>query len=291
VSARYQRPATLAEATRLLADGGWRVLAGGTDLYPAHVGRPVESALVDIGGIATLRGIQRSADCTWTFGATTTWTDVLRADLPPRFDALEQAAREIGGVQIQNAGTLAGNLCNASPAADGVVVFMALDAEVVLRSGEGERRVPAVDFVLGNRRTACAPHELVTALELPPASARARSVFLKLGGRRYLTIAVTMVAASVDVDGGGRVVRAGVAVGSCAARAQRLPALELRMRGRALVELGALAVQPDDLAPLAPLDDLRGSADFRREASVTLVERALASLAAGAEAPAHEAVA
>ena len=291
MSARYQRPATLAEATCLLAGGGWRVLAGGTDLYPAHVGRPVEAALLDIGGIAALRGIQHSDGGAYAFGAATTWTDVLRADLPPRFDALRQAAREIGGVQIQNAGTLAGNLCNASPAADGIAVLMALDAEVVLRSGEGERRVPAVDFVLGNRRTACAPYELVTAIELPPAGPRARSVFFKLGGRRYLTIAVTMVAACVDVDHGGRVARAGVAVGSCAARAQRLPALEMRLLGRPLGELGALALQGGDLAPLSPLDDLRGSADFRREASATLVARALAALAAGAEAPAHEAVA
>ena len=291
MSARYERPATLAEATRLLAAGGWRVLAGGTDLYPAHVGRPVDAPLLDIGGIAALRGIHAGQDGAWTLGAATTWTDVLRADLPPRFDALRQAAREIGGVQIQNTGTVAGNLCNASPAADGIAVFMALDAEAVLRSGEGERRVPAVDFVLGNRRTACAPHELVTAIELPPASPRARSVFLKLGGRRYLTIAVTLVAAAVDLDAGGRIVRAGVAVGSCAAHAQRLPSLELRMLGQALGELASVPVTRDLLAPLAPLDDLRGSAAFRRDATASLVARALAGLAVDTAAPAHEAVA
>src|SRR5438445_641259 len=148
VPARYERPATLDEATRLLAAGSWQVLAGGTDLYPAHVGRPLERPLLDIGAIEALRGIGRRPSG-WTIGAATTWTEVLRADLPPLFDALKQAAREVGGVQIQNTGTVAGNLCNASPAADGTPVLMALDAQVVLRGAGGERRVPAVDFVLG----------------------------------------------------------------------------------------------------------------------------------------------
>ena len=202
MSVRFERPASLAEATHLLAGGGWQVLAGGTDVYPAQVGRPPRAPLLDITGIAGLRGIRRTAGG-WSIGAATTWTDVLRADLPPLFDALKQAAREVGGVQVQNMGTVAGNLCNASPAADGVPVLMALDAEVVLRSGEGERRCPAVDFVLGSRRTACAPHELVVALEVPARSARARSVFRKLGGRRYLTISMTMVAVVLDVDAAG----------------------------------------------------------------------------------------
>jgi len=160
VPARYERPASLDDATRLLAGGGWQVLAGGTDVYPAHVGRPLQRPLLDIGGIASLRGIRRTP-AGWTIGAATTWTDVLRAELPPLFDALKLAGREVGGVQIQNTATVAGNLCNASPAADGTPVLMALDADVVLRGAGGERRVPAVDFVLGNRRTACAPHELV----------------------------------------------------------------------------------------------------------------------------------
>ena len=294
MSVRFERPASLAEATHLLAGGGWQVLAGGTDVYPAHVGRPPRAPLLDITGIAALRGIRRTA-AGWSIGAATTWTDVLRADLPPLFDALKQAAREVGGVQVQNMGTVAGNLCNASPAADGVPVLMALDAEVVLRSGEGERRCPAVDFVLGSRRTACAPHELVVALEVPARSSRARSVFRKLGGRRYLTISMTMVAVALDVDADGLVARAGVAVGSCSAVAQRLPALEQRLVGRALGGAleqrlagralgggfaGALEdlVEPADLAPLTPIDDLRASAAYRLDASATLLRRALREL-------------
>src|SRR5450432_1265680 len=130
---RFERPGSIGEATRLLAGGPWAVLAGGTDLYPAHVGRPLAAPLLDISAIAALRGVGRD-DRGWSIGATTTWSDVVRADLPPLFDALKAAAREVGGLQIQNTGTIAGNVCNASPAADGIAVLLALEAEVELHS-------------------------------------------------------------------------------------------------------------------------------------------------------------
>ena len=114
---RFERPRSVAEAASLLAAGDWTLLAGGTDLYPAHVGRPIARPVLDLSRVDGLRGIRRS-ESGWTIGATTTWSDVIRADLPPLFDALKAAAREVGGVQIQNAGTVAGNVCNASPAAD-----------------------------------------------------------------------------------------------------------------------------------------------------------------------------
>ena len=160
---RFERPQSIAEAARLLASGSWAVLAGGTDLYPAHVGRQIPAPLLDITAIAGLRGIHRD-DRGWTIGATTTWTDVVRADLPPLFAALKAAAREVGGVQIQNAGTVAGNLCNASPAADGVPPLLALDAEVELASLVGTRRISLADFLVGSRRTALRPDEILTAV-------------------------------------------------------------------------------------------------------------------------------
>jgi CO/xanthine dehydrogenase FAD-binding subunit len=277
---RFERPASVAEAARLLAAGEWALLAGGTDLYPAHVGRPLAAPVLDLTAIAGLRGIAREPGGGWTIGATTTWTDVVRADLPPLFDALKAAAREVGGVQIQNAGTVAGNVCNASPAADGTPALMALDAAVVLLSERGERELPLERFVLGNRRTARSGDELVVAIRVPPRSAGARSAFIKLGGRRYLTISMAMVALVVDVDASGVIGYAGVAVGSCAATALRLPALEARLIGTpAGADLAAL-IEPEDLAPLAPIDDLRASADYRREATLTMLRRALQSLRA-----------
>jgi len=275
---RFERPQSIAEAARLLASGSWAVLAGGTDLYPAHVGRRIAAPLLDITAIAGLRGIGRDGRG-WTIGATTTWTDVVRADLPPLFAALKAAAREVGGVQIQNTGTVAGNLCNASPAAHGTPALLALGGRVVLQSARGERELALDEFVLGSRRTALGADELVVAIRIPARSARARSACAKLGGRRYLTISISTVAVVVDVDAHGRVAEAGVAVGSCSAVAQRLPTLEARLVGVAADADLAHLLDVADLAPLTPIDDLRGSAAYRRDATATLVRRALREVA------------
>ena len=272
---RFERPRSVAEAASLLAAGDWALLAGGTDLYPAHVGRKIARPVLDLSRVEGLRGIRRT-ESGWTIGATTTWSDVIRADLPPLFDALKAAAREVGGVQIQNAGTVAGNVCNASPAADGMPALLALDAEVELQSAAGARRLPLAQFVLGSRRTARRPDELVSALHMPARGAGARSVFAKLGGRRYLVISITMVAVLIEVDAAARVAHAAVAVGSCSAVAQRLPALEARLVGRDVAGIAACVV-PDDLAPLTAIDDVRGSAAYRLDATATLLRRALAS--------------
>ena len=150
----------------------------------------------------------------------------------------------------------------------------------MLRSERGERQVPVEQFVLGNRRTVRATDELLIAVRVPARGAGARSAFIKLGGRRYLTISMTMVAVALDVDATGTVAYAGVAVGSCAAMARRLPRLEARLVGaRVASDFGAL-VEPADLAPLTPIDDLRASAAYRRDATTTLLRRALRGLAA-----------
>ena len=276
-SARFEQPASLTQVTDLLAGGGWSLLAGGTDVYPARVGRAMDGAWIDLTRVNGLRGVQED-ETGWTFGATTTWTDVLRAPLPPLFDALKQAAREVGGVQIQNTATVAGNLCNASPAADGTPVWMALDATVLLQSHAGRRRVPVVDFVLANRRTAREPHELVVGLHVARRSARARSVFVKLGGRRYLVISMSMVAVVLDADAAGCVTQLGAAVGSCSARALRLPALEARLLGQPLSALAQVGIDATDIAPLSPIDDVRATAAYRRDATATLLRRALGAL-------------
>src|SRR5690348_3090951 len=110
----YLSPRSVGEAVSLLRFGGLTVVAGGTDFYPARVGRPLVEDVLDISAIGGLRGITDEGDA-WRIGATTTWTDVIAADLPPLFDGLKRAGREVGGPQIQNAATVCGNLCNASP--------------------------------------------------------------------------------------------------------------------------------------------------------------------------------
>ena len=138
----------------------------------------------------------------WRLGATTTWAELIEAPLPPLFDGLKQAAREVGGRQIQNAGTVAGNLCNASPAADGVPPLLALDAEVELAGRAGTRRLPLAAFITGNRRTVLAPGELLVAIHVPKPAHDARSAFLKLGARRYLVISIAMAAATLEIEDG-----------------------------------------------------------------------------------------
>jgi CO/xanthine dehydrogenase FAD-binding subunit len=272
----YRQPTRLEEALDVLAKP-YRVLAGGTDFYPARVGRPIDEDILDISRIKILGGISNTASG-WRLGATTTWSEILEADLPPLFDGLKQAAREVGGRQIQNAGTLAGNLCNASPAADGVPPLLALGAELELASRDNVRRLALSEFIIGNRRTRLSPGELVVAIHVPKPATFARSSFLKLGARRYLVISIAMAAATLEIAQ-DRVRAARVAVGACSAVAQRLPMLEAALSGTSVDARLAERVEPAHLAPLAPLDDVRGSAGYRLDATVTLLRRLLAGFA------------
>lgn len=276
----YERPGTLDEALALMGDGtGRRVLAGGTDLYPATVKQVLTGPLLDISGVAELRGIARTAEG-WRIGAGATWTDVIRGDLPPAFDALREAAREVGSVQIQNAATVMGNLCNASPAADGVPCLMAMEAEVELASAAGRRRLALSDFILGNRRTAMLPGEMAVAIHVPAAGGESASAFEKLGARRYLVISIAMVAVRVLRDG-DRIARAAVAVGACSEVARRLPAVEAALTGQ---PASAPAIDAAIVAAsLAPIDDVRATASYRAHAAAELVRRAV--LRAAGECP------
>jgi CO/xanthine dehydrogenase FAD-binding subunit len=274
----FLRPRTLREAVEALGAPGVSILAGGTDFFPALGERRPSGPVLDLTAVPELRGIEIGADRI-RIGAAATWTDVIRAPLPRAFDALKAAAREVGSVQIQNRATVAGNLCNASPAADGVPPLLALDAEVELLSGRGERRVPLASFITGNRKTVRASGEIVTAI-LVPRTIEGPSAFLKLGARRYLVISIAMVAAILEADAAGRVAQARVAVGSCSPVARRLTQLERELVGTPLEEVGA-RVEPRHLDVLSPIDDLRGTAAYRRDAARTLVARALDAAARG----------
>jgi CO/xanthine dehydrogenase FAD-binding subunit len=274
---RYARPTRTDQALALLARGGQTILAGGTDFYPARVGMTARDDVVDVTALPDLRGIEeREKD--WRFGAATTWTEVIEARLPPLFDGLKLAAREVGGMQIQNAGTVAGNLCNASPAADGVPALLALDTIVEIAAADARRALPLNQFILGPRKTALRAGELVTSILVPKPAHPARSDFLKLGARKYLVISIAMVACVLEVQDG--VVRAArVAVGSCSPVAIRLPALERALAGQPLDRnLGAHA-RAEHLARLCPIDDVRASASYRKEAALTLIRRSLERLA------------
>ena len=283
----YLVAASLPEALEALGRGNAAVIAGGTDWFPAQGTRPLAGDLVDITRVPGLRGISRDSTG-WRIGGASTWTDLIRADLPPAFDGLKAAAREVGSVQIQNTGTVAGNLCNASPAADGVPPLLTLGAVVELVSVNGTRRMKLGDFLKGPRQTARMPGEVLTALLIPDLPDAAQGAFLKLGARHYLVISIAMVAAVVTVDQ-GRIIQAAISVGSCSATAQRLPALEADLLGRSVDDVlaaGAGLITAAHLAPLAPIADVRGSAEYRLEAAGTLCARALA-MTLGQGEPTH----
>jgi CO/xanthine dehydrogenase FAD-binding subunit len=271
----YLVPTDLASAVEMRGAGGV-VLAGGTDVYPQHVGRTLTAPVIDIGGLAELRSVERTGDG-HRIGALTRWADVAGADLPGCFDGLRAAARQVGSIQVQNAATVGGNLCNASPAADGIPPLLTLDASVELTSTAGRRVVPLDAFLTGYRQTALRPDELLTAVLVPGGLDGARSGFSKLGLRRYLVISVVMVAVLVVVDAQGRVVDARVAVGACSPVAQRLGSLESELVGRSLSAFDPPAISAH-LSSLSPIDDVRATADYRRAAAAVLVSRALASL-------------
>jgi CO/xanthine dehydrogenase FAD-binding subunit len=270
---RYAKPTTVDEALALLGEGAWRILAGGTDFYPAQGIKPFRDNVLDINGLAALRGIVETADH-FVIGARTTWTDIILHPLPPAFDALKQAAREVGSPQIQNVASAAGNLCNASPAADGVPGLLVLDAEVELRSAVATRYLPLPDFILGNRRTASLSGEMVTAIRVPKPAATGTSAFVKLGARRYLVISIAMVAARLVVEN-GTVTDAAVAAGSCSAVAKRLAAVETALRGLPVDHRLAAAVQSAPMTELSPIADVRGSAEYRLDAVREIVARAV----------------
>jgi CO/xanthine dehydrogenase FAD-binding subunit len=270
--AEYLRPQRLEEALLALARPV-TVLAGGTDFYPARIGRAIEEDILDITAIEALRGVSED-DAGWRIGATTSWSELIEASLPPLFDGLKQAAREIGGRQIQNTGTIAGNLCNASPAADGAPCLLALDAELEIVGPTGARRLSVGDFLLGVRRTALAPGELAIAIHVKRPAHHARSAFIKLGARRYLVISIAMAAAVIEARD-GHIVSARVAVGACSPVARRLPGLEAALAGAPLDGRLGERLEPAHLAPLAPIDDMRGSAAYRGDVVVTLLRRLL----------------
>ncbi len=274
----YLRPHSLDRAVAMLSERRATILSGGTDFYPARAYRPVSEDVLDIAGIAELRGISEQADH-WRLGAATTWTDILRADLPPWFRCLRLAAAEVGGIQIQNTGTIAGNICNASPAADGVPALMALGASVELASASGTRTMALEHFITGVRRTECRADELVSAVLVPKWSERARSGFLKLGSRKYLVISIVMVAGIVDRDGAGRIAKSGFAIGACSPVARRLGGLEQALQGRACGGEFDGLVTLDEPGVLSPIDDVRGTAAYRRDAATTLVRRLVSELA------------
>ncbi len=256
----YLIPTELNSALTSLAKASNKIVAGGTDVYPAIKQGQTPARFLDVTRIKELSGVS-ATQTGLRIGAAVTWSEIVKADLPASFDGLKQSAREVGSLQIQNAGTIAGNLCNASPAADGVPPLLTLDAMVELASAaRGARMVPLQDFILGVRKTALAVDEMVTAIHIPTPPKGAGSAFEKLGSRKYLVISITMTAAVIKCDAQGAITHARVAVGACSPVAQRLTQLEADLIGKKPSEV---EIDAAHLNVLSPIDDVRGSGSYR----------------------------
>ena len=274
----YHRPTALGEAFRLAGEcPGARYIAGGTDLLVRiRAGRERPEALISLGRVEALAGIAIGPST--RIGARATIGDLLRhRELVQSYPLLDQAARVFASAQVRNLATVAGNLCNASPAADMAPVLLALDARVTVEGPTGSREVALDAFFTGPGLTTLAPGELVTAIVLDAPHDAARSCFLRQG-RVGMDIALTSVAVHCRLVG-GRLEHVRIAAGAVAPRPIRLRAVEDLLEGREVVnghgrdlfdEAAHVAV-----GEIAPITDIRAGADYRRRLTGVLLVRAL----------------
>jgi xanthine dehydrogenase small subunit len=256
-----RRAKTQTEALEIMREEARTPIAGATDLYVAlNFGTLVPRKFVDIWGVKDLRGISSRGD-TLVVRALTTYADIMKSmDVARRLPILAQASRLVGGPQIQNRGTIGGNIANASPAGDTLPVFAAADAIVVLRSVDGERRVPFNEFYTGYRATVMQPDELIVAIEVPPVDGK--QWFRKVGTRQAQAISKIVIA-------GLRGTTTRIAYGSVAPTVVRPRETE-----KILTDGGSIDDAAATLArEITPIDDLRSTADYRRQVSVNLLRR------------------
>jgi len=269
-------PRDLAAAFAALAAGTAdmpvKPIAGGTDLMVSLSGElaPPPESVVDLWAVEALRGIAIDGD-SLTLGALTTYTDIRRSALcREHVPAVVEAAATIGAAQIQNRGTLGGNIANASPAGDTLPVLLAADAVIVVGSEREERDVPAAEFWTGYRQTALAHDELILRIRLPLAAGREMR-FRKVGTRRAQAISKVVMAVAWQGDGTWRDVR--VALGSVAATPIRAAATESTLDGRRPTPETADAAAETLAGELAPIDDVRSTAEYRRLVAARVLHR------------------
>jgi aerobic carbon-monoxide dehydrogenase medium subunit len=281
----YYRPKTLAEASRLLKKHkGARLLAGGHSLLPAMKFRlSSPKALVDLGAIKGLSGIQARGKALW-IGATTVHADVASSPLVRKScPVLAEAAAQIGDLQVRNRGTIGGSIAHADPAADYPTVLVALDATIVAKGPKGERKIPASKFFVDLFTTALKPGEIVTSVLVPPYGRGTGGAYLK-HGHPASAYAVVGVAAMLEVKG-ETCVRARLVVGGATTSPVRASQAEEALAGRKL-ETAAIeaAARATGAAIRNPLSDTYASGPFRVHLATVMAKRALQAAADRARA-------
>ncbi len=258
----FVEPRSLRHALEVLRDDpGTLPVAGCTDVYVSlNAGAPVGSRFLNLWALDPLREIA-VCGATLSIGSVASWSDIGRSPLVRRrVPALVAAAAEIGAVQIQNRGTIGGNVANASPAGDSLPVLSVVDAVVVLRSAHGTRRVPFNSFYTGYRETVRRPDELIVAIEIPPV--RGRQFFRKVGGRAAQAISKVVMAAV-------RAPRPRIAYGSVAPTVVRVRRTEDVLASAGSIEDAIAALQTE----IQPIDDIRSTAAYRRRVAANLLRQ------------------
>jgi xanthine dehydrogenase small subunit len=268
-------PRTLPEAYAALAEEPTRPIAGGTDLMVALTGELGEppARVLDLWRLEDLRGIALDGAAI-TLGALTTYTEIRRSALClEHLPALVEAAATIGAAQIQNRGTLGGNIANASPAGDTLPVLLALDAVFVLGSSRGERTVAADAFWPSYRQTALAPDELLLRIRVPLAAGR-DTRFRKVGTRRAQSISKVVMALSWrDAGQSGPWTDVRLALGSVAPTPIRARTTETILEGRPPTPETADLAAETLAGELQPIDDVRSTAEYRRLVAARILHR------------------
>jgi xanthine dehydrogenase small subunit len=277
-----QSPTTLAEVYALLTERGRsiKVIAGGTDLMVLMNAHQLNDAeFLDIWRVNELRGITDDGDAL-RIGALSTYTQLIRSALiQPHVPSLVAASRTIGAIQIQNRGTIGGNVVNASPAGDSLPVLAAYDAEVEIGSGRGTRLVAFNRFYAGYRRTVLESDELVLAVRIPKLKKGERDFFWKVGTRRAQAISKTVMAARAQIAN-GRIESISIGVGSVAPTVIRVPQTERLLAGAALTSDLVDRARHLIAQEVAPITDLRSTEHYRRTVTGNVLAKFLRSLRA-----------
>ena len=275
----YSSPTTVDEAVRLLADGERhpRVFAGGTDLLiQLRLGARTNEHLIDLKRIAELNALHADAGAGLRLGGAVSCTRLVEhAAAAVLYPGLVEAAALIGSTQIQNRATVAGNLCNGSPAADTTPALLALDAICVLAGPRGRREVPAAEIVTGPGRTVLADDELLVEIRAPAPAAREADAYQRMTPRSEMDIAIVGVAARVRLDGDGRCEEARIAMGAVGPRATCAPKAALSLIGSRIDEGKAAEAANLAAGDTQPISDKRGTAQYRREVTTVLTRRVI----------------
>ena len=270
----YYRPENINDAITTLSKGELTIAAGCTDLFPKTQEDSLGRNILDISAIKSLKSITIEKEFR-RIGSGVTWTDLENEKLPNCYDMLKECSLQVGSRQIQNLGTIGGNLCNASPAADGVPCLLSLDASVELISTNGKRILKLDDFIKGSRNTELKKNEILSAILIPEKAERGHSSFVKLGARKYLVISIAMVACKINLDG-DIISDIAISIGSCSAVARRLGELENTLIGKNVnSDLTQDIYNFDYKNHISPINDIRGTDAYRLEVAKVLVKNSI----------------